>query len=64
MTVRRSTASATSVQNNVGYTEKNIRTDLKAMQEMVKMNSQSTPTIDSEVVKASDKERISEKLGL
>ena len=64
MTVRRSTTSATSVQNNVGYTEKNIRTDLKAMREMVSMNSQSTPTIDSEVVKASDKERISEKLGL
>jgi len=28
------------------------------------MNSQSTPHTDSEVVKASDKERISEKLGL
>jgi len=29
------------------------------------MNSQSTPTtIDGEMVKASDKERISEKLGL
>jgi len=28
------------------------------------MNSHSTPTIDGEVVKASDKERISEKLGL
>jgi hypothetical protein len=35
VTVGRSTASATSVQNNVGYTEKNIRTDLKAMREMV-----------------------------
>ena len=35
VTVRRSTASATSVQNNVGFTEKNIRTDLDAMQEIV-----------------------------
>jgi glutaredoxin len=53
-------------QNNVEYIEKNIRTDLDAMQEMVEMNSQSTPTtaIDSEVIIGFDKQKISEKLGL
>ena len=45
---------------------KNIRTDLDAMQEMVEMNSQSTPTtvIDGEVIIGFDKEKISQKLGL
>lgn len=53
-------------QNNVEFTEKNIRTDLDAMQEMVEINSQSTPTtvIDGEVIIGFDKERISEMLGL
>jgi glutaredoxin 3 len=53
-------------QNNVEFTEKNVRTDLDAMQEMVEMNSQSTPTtvIDGEVIMGFDKEKISEKLGL
>ena len=52
--------------NFVEFTEKNIRTDLDAMQEMVQMNSQSTPTtvIDGEVIIGFDKQEIREKLGL
>ena len=54
------------VQNSVEFTEKNIRTDLYAMQEIVEINSQSTPTtvIDGEVIIGFAKEKISEKLGL
>ncbi len=53
-------------QNNVEFTEKNIRTDLDAMQEMVEINSQSTPTtvIDGEVIIGFDKQKISALLGL
>jgi glutaredoxin 3 len=53
-------------QRNIDFTEKNIRTDLEAMQEMVEMNSQSTPTtvIDGQVIIGFDKEKISEMLGL
>ena len=53
-------------QRNIDFIEKNIRTDLDAIQEMVEMNSQSTPTIviDDEVIIGFDKERISELLGL
>ena len=53
-------------QNNVEFTEKNVRTDLDAMQEMVEINSQSTPTtvIDGDVIIGFDKGRISKKLGL
>jgi glutaredoxin len=53
-------------QGNIDFVEKNIRTDLEAMQEMVEINSQSTPTtvIDGEVIIGFDKEKISEKLGL
>ncbi len=53
-------------QNNVDFTEKNIRTDLDAMQEMVEINSQSTPTtvIDGEVIIGFDKQKISALLGL
>ena len=53
-------------QRNIGFFEKNIRTDLEAMQEMVEINSQSTPTtvIDGEVIIGFDKEKISQKLGL
>jgi glutaredoxin 3 len=52
--------------NSVEFTEKNIRTDLDAMQEMVEINSPSTPTtvIDGEVIIGFDKEKISERLGL
>jgi glutaredoxin len=66
VTVRRGTAGVDGVQNFVEFTEKNIRTDLDAMQEMVEMNSQSTPTIaiDGEVIIGFDKQKISEKLGL
>ncbi|MBA2441028.1 MAG: hypothetical protein H0V53_01285 [Rubrobacter sp.] len=48
------------------FTEKNIREDLDAMQEMVQMNSQSTPTtvIDGEVIIGFDQQKLSEKLGL
>ena len=54
------------IQNSVEFTEKNIRTDLDTMQEMVEINSQSTPTtvINGEVIIGLDKEKISEKLGL
>jgi glutaredoxin 3 len=53
-------------QRGVQFTEKNIRTDLDAMQEMVKMGSQATPTtvIDGEVIIGFDREKISEKLGI
>jgi hypothetical protein len=66
VTVRRGTASVDGVRNSVEFTEKNIRTDLDAMQEMVEINSQSTPTtvIDGEVIIGFDKEKISERLGL
>jgi hypothetical protein len=52
--------------DKVEFTEKNIRTDLDAMQEMVEINKQPTPStiIDGEVLKGFDKEKISEKLGL
>jgi glutaredoxin len=52
--------------NGVEFTEKNIRTDLDAMQEMVRMGSQATPTtvIDGEVIIGFDREKISQKLGL
>ena len=54
------------VQNSVKFVEKNIRTDLDAMQVMVEINSQSTPTtvVDGEVIIGFDKEKISEKLGI
>jgi glutaredoxin 3 len=53
-------------QRNIDYIEKNIRTDLDAMQEMVEIGSQSTPTtvIDGEVIIGFDKGKISEMLGL
>jgi glutaredoxin 3 len=53
-------------QRNIDFIEKNIRTDLDAIQEMVEMNSQSTPTtvIDDEVIIGFDKERIIELLRL
>lgn len=53
-------------QSGIEFTEKNIREDLDAMQEMVKMGSQATPTtlIDGEVVIGFDRAKISEKLGL
>jgi hypothetical protein len=52
--------------NFVEFTEKNIRTDLDAMQEMVEINSQSTPTtvIDGEVIIGFNKQKISALLGL
>ena len=53
-------------QRGVEFTEKNIRTDLDAMQDMVRMGSQATPTtvIDGEVIIGFDQRQISEKLGL
>jgi hypothetical protein len=60
------TACVSGVRNSVEFTEKNIRTDLDAMQEMVEINSQSTPTtvIDGEVIISFDKQKISALLGL
>lgn len=50
----------------VEFTEKNIRADLDAMQDMVRMGSQATPTTvyDGEVIVGFDQRRISEKLGI
>ena len=66
VTVRRGNASVYGERNSVEFTEKNIRTDLDTMQEMVEINSQSTPTtvIDGEVIIGFDNGKISEKLGL
>jgi hypothetical protein len=68
------TASVDGVQNNVEFTEKNVRTNLDAMQEMVEINSQSIPTtvidgevttvIDGEVIIGFDKQKISALLEL
>jgi len=60
------TAGVDGVPNSVELIEKNIRTNLNAMQEMVEMNSQSTPTtvIDGGVIIGFDKEKKSEQLGL
>lgn len=53
-------------QNNVQFTEKDIREDLDAMQDMVQMGSQATPTtvIDGEVIIGFDRQKISNLLGL
>ncbi len=53
-------------QNNVQFTEKDIRQDLDAMQDMVQMGSQATPTtvIDGEVIIGFDRQKISDLLGL
>ena len=53
-------------QNGVEFTEKDIRTDAEAIQEMIEMNSQSTPTtvIDGESIIGFDRAWISNKLGL
>ncbi len=52
------TAGVDGVRNSVEFIE-NIRTDLNAVQEMVEMNSQPTPTtvIDGEVIIGFDKEK-------
>jgi protein-disulfide isomerase len=66
VTVSVGTVSVYGVRNSVEFVEKNIRTDLDAMQEMVSMNSQATPTtvIDGEVVIGFDKGKIDTLLGL
>ena len=57
-------------QNNVEFTEKDIRSDLDAMQDMVRMGSQATPTTvingpDGEVVIIGfDRKKLSEELGI
>lgn len=53
-------------QNGVEFTEKNIREDLDAMQEMVKMGSQATPTttIDGDIIIGFDRDKLNEKLGI
>ena len=66
VTVSVGTVGVYGVRNSVEFTEKNVRTDLDAMQEMVSMNSQATPTtvIDGEVVIGFDKGKIDTLLGL
>ncbi|WP_119066931.1 glutaredoxin family protein [Rubrobacter indicoceani] len=54
-------------QSGVEFTDKNIRTDLDAMQDMVRMGSQATPTtvIDGEtIIIGFDRNKLSEELGL
>ena len=53
-------------QNNVEFTEKNIQEDPSAVDELIAMNSQSTPTtvIDGEVIIGFARESLKEKLGL
>jgi hypothetical protein len=52
--------------NSVEFTENNVRADPDAIEELVEMNSQSTPAtiIDCEIIIGFDRQRISEKLGL
>jgi glutaredoxin 3 len=52
--------------NSVEFTEKNVRADPDAIEELVEMNSQSTPgtIIDGDIIIGFDRQRISEKLGL
>ena len=52
--------------NNVEFTEKNIRTNPDALQELIELGSQGTPTtvIDGEVIIGFDRQKIAEKLGL
>lgn len=53
-------------QNNVEFTEKDIQKDPSAIDELVAMNSQSTPTtvIDGEVIIGFARQQLSDKLGL
>jgi glutaredoxin len=53
-------------QKGVEFEEKNVREDLDAMQEMIRMGSQATPTtvIDGEVIIGFDPKRISASLGI
>ena len=53
-------------QKGVEFEEKNVREDLDAMQEMVRMGAQATPTtvIDGEVIIGFDLKRISASLGI
>ncbi len=53
-------------QKGVEFTEKDIQSDPEALQELLQMNSQATPTtvIDGEVIVGFAKKQISEKLGL
>ena len=53
-------------QKGVEFEEKNVREDLDAMQEMVRVGSQATPTtvIDGEVIIGFDPKRILASLGI
>jgi glutaredoxin len=53
-------------QKGVEFEEKNVREDLDAMQEMVRMGSQSTPrtVIDGKIIIGFDWKRISASLGI
>ena len=52
--------------NSVKFTENNVRADPDAIEELVEMNSQSTPAtiLDCKIIIGFDRQRISEKLGL
>jgi glutaredoxin len=53
-------------QKGVEFEEKNVREDLDAMQEMVRMGSQTTPrtVIDGKIIIGFDWKRISASLGI
>jgi glutaredoxin len=53
-------------QKGVEFEEKNVRQDLDAMQEMVRMGSQATPrtVIDGKIIMGFDWKRISASLGI
>ena len=53
-------------QKGVEFEEKNVREDLDAMQEMVRMGSQATPrtVIDGKIIIGFDWKRISASLGI
>jgi arsenate reductase-like glutaredoxin family protein len=52
-------------QHQIPYVEKNIRTDRRALQELIDLGSQGTPTIvvDGEVLIGFDPERLLRLLG-
>ncbi len=53
-------------QHGIAFTNKNIRKEVGAVEEVIELGSRSTPTtvIDGEVIIGFDKQRISELLGI
>ena len=53
-------------QHGIQFTDKNVREDQTALEELLALGSRSTPTtvIDGEVIVGFDRKRISELLGI